>query len=136
MRPVVLTLHVDAAAAVREGRSAAGPARLELSDADVATLSERQRETLARHLERAPGYGEPLTTGAPPIGHADLAALASLLDTRADAMAIAESIGLLPRCMRSGLPTDADGRCSQCRFIGRSDKQVGPMHAPVCEVGL
>ncbi len=84
--PITLTLAVDAAAAVRCGESRAGPTKLLLDERDLSQLTPRQRETLARHLERAEGWGAPLTDGAPPIGRADLDALRGLLDARADAM--------------------------------------------------
>ncbi len=82
-----ITLHVDAAAAVRAGSAVAGPVTLRLTAEDLGTLDDRQRETLARHLERAEGYGESLTRGAPPIGRADVPTLATLLDLRADMVA-------------------------------------------------
>lgn len=86
MNGIKLTLHVNAAAAVRVGSGIAGPTALVLSASDLAQLTPEQREALACHLERRPGWGEPLTKAAPPIGQADLATLRVLLSIRADAM--------------------------------------------------
>jgi ribosome modulation factor len=60
-----------------------------LSDADIASLSEAQRATLARHLagERGPSgvvdLAQPLTDHAEPVAEASAAVVASLLDQRA-----------------------------------------------------
>lgn len=95
-RPIVITLHVDAATAVRECHSTAGPHRLELFAADVESLTEQQRETLARHIARAPGWGDPLSAGAEPIGHASLEVLRALLDRRWETMSNAPTAELAP----------------------------------------
>lgn len=82
MSALTLTLHTDAAAAARECRNHAGPVKLTPSADDLATLTPEQRDTLARHVNGEPYYGEPLTRHAPPIGHADVTVLATLLDVR------------------------------------------------------
>lgn len=71
-RPIIITLH---------GR--AGPQRLELGPTELAAFTERQRDALSRHVAGEPGWSRPLNRGAPPIGLADLATLARLLDLRA-----------------------------------------------------
>ena len=91
-KQLTVTLHVDPAAASRAGRSSVGEHQLVLADADLASLSEAQRETLALHLGgwRAPWHGEssadpysdPLTHGADPIAEATLPVLGALLDAR------------------------------------------------------
>lgn len=80
--PITITLHVDAALAVRAGHGRAGPAKLLLGPAELELLTERQRDTLARHVAGEPGWSRPLNRGAPPIGTADIATLAHLLDLR------------------------------------------------------
>jgi hypothetical protein len=84
--PITITLHVDAAEAVRAGHGRAGPAKLLLGEAELAQLTERQRDTLARHVAGEPGWSRPLNRGAPPIGTADVATLATLLDVRHEHM--------------------------------------------------
>lgn len=92
--PITLTLHVDAATAVRERHSIAGPVKVRLDPADFAKLDEREREWLALHLEDSdarhesesvatPRWGHPLTRHANPIGHADFEVLRELLSVRA-----------------------------------------------------
>lgn len=82
MSALVLTLTIDAAQAARECRNHAGPVKLTPSADDLEYLTTEQRDTLARHVNGEPYYGEPLTRHAPPIGHADVTVLAMLLDAR------------------------------------------------------
>ena len=81
--PITLTLHVDAAAAVRAGKAKAGPHTLRLTDSDLAALTDDQRDTLARHVAGERDYAPPLTLHSDPIACADVPTLALLLDTRA-----------------------------------------------------
>lgn len=92
MSSIAITLHLDAATALREGIAAAGPVTVRLTQADVDLLTPRQRETLAKHLERRPGWGESLTRGAPPVGRADAPTIARLLDLRADQLEAVEAL--------------------------------------------
>lgn len=99
MRPVVLTLKISASAAVRAGNASMGAVKVRLSDEAVQALTDEQRDTLARHLDRIPRYlqdkdtdpprqrGEVrwqdyLTSHADPIGEVTEGTVASLLDQR------------------------------------------------------
>lgn len=82
--PLIVTIHIDAGAAARECYGFAGPHTLLLSSADLASLSDVQRDTLARHFDREPVYAEPLSHHSEPVGRATIAALASLLDQRTE----------------------------------------------------
>lgn len=93
MNQITLTLYVDAAAAVREGRCLAGPCTVRLAADDIAALDPIQRDALARHLEDDTPrgcdrvrWGDPLTMHAAPIAYADAAQVAALLSCRALAM--------------------------------------------------
>lgn len=102
--PITITLSVDAAAAVRAGSGQPGRVKLRLDDSDLAKLTTRQREALALHIERLPGWGRPLTTGARPIGAANLLTLAELLTQRADAMGANDDCTLMRVCAECGEP--------------------------------
>lgn len=95
MRNVVLTLMISASAAVRAGTAAFGAYKLELSDEDIEALTDEQRDTLARHLERLHPqetalprvegevrWQDFLTSHAKPISHVTSSTLADLLDQR------------------------------------------------------
>ena len=90
---ITLTIHIDAGAAVRAGLAYAGPKAVHLTAEDLASLTDEQRETLARHLDGLPGpwddgphWGDPLALHAPPCASADLDTLRSLLDHRTATM--------------------------------------------------
>jgi len=96
MRPLTITIHVNAAAAARSRRGHAGPSQLVLGADDLRTLSEAQRETLAKHYERTapvwgsghgPQWSDPLAWHAEPVDIASLQVLRQLLDRRAEVMA-------------------------------------------------
>lgn len=93
---IVITLHVDAAAAVRAKHCAAGPQRVELDAETIAAMSDIERETLALHLERRPGWGEPLHVGCEPLAVADVPTVLACLRARAQAMRVAVAIGRNP----------------------------------------
>ena len=94
-KKLTVTLHVDPSCAVRSGKSTVGECQLQLSDDDLAALSDDQRDTLARHLASAHEawggictWGAPLTRFAPDIPEATPATLATLLDQRRVAMLV------------------------------------------------
>jgi hypothetical protein len=117
-RPITITLHVDAATAVREGHCTAGPVRVRLDEHDFSKLDPDERDALARHLEDSdarsdpedtatPRWGHPLTRHAEPIGHADFAVLRELLRVRAKVMAacnMAAAARELLRARKRGVP--------------------------------
>lgn len=87
MKQLTVTLFVDPACATRAGRSSVGEHTLTLTDADLATLTDDQRDTLARHVagercRNAIDWGRALTSEAPPIAEATVTVLAALLDVR------------------------------------------------------
>jgi len=94
MKPIMVTIHVNAAAAVRCGNGRAGGVRLDLGDEEIRALSKRQRETLAHHLNRTksswgnkgPQWSEPLAWKAEPVAEASFEVLKQLLDRRAKVM--------------------------------------------------
>lgn len=83
---IVVTLHIDASLAVRAGHGRAGPQKLRIGEDELAQLTERQRDTLARHVAGETGWSRPLNRGAPRIATADMETLARLLDVRASKM--------------------------------------------------
>jgi hypothetical protein len=96
--PITLTIHVDAAAAVRAGRSQAGPCTVRLTDDDLAGLSPERRVALERHLagendptSNGPQWGDPLSMHAPPIGKVERHTWIDLLDTRIAVMQWADA---------------------------------------------
>lgn len=100
---ITLTITVAAGAAVRCGRGSAGPRKLRLTEEEIQTLTETQRQTLARHLEddgesepHRVHWGDPLSRYAPPVGEATLDTLRVLLDARAAAMAAQDAADLVP----------------------------------------
>lgn len=82
MKKVCVTIHVNPSAAVRAGRAFVGECLLSLSDGDLESLTEEQRDTLARHLARDRYFGELLTMFAEPVGEASVETLRLLLDQR------------------------------------------------------
>jgi hypothetical protein len=95
MRPITITIHVNAAAAIRAGRGRAGGSQLVLDETDLAQLSTTQRETLAKHYDRfvppwgtdrGPQWSDPLAWHAEPVATASLHVLRELLDRRAFVM--------------------------------------------------
>lgn len=99
MKQITVTLYVSPAAAVRAGSSRVGEHTLTLDDADLAQLTDAQREALARHVGgdrpdvaedmcwSGPDWGAPLTRGAPPIAEATVDVLKQLLDHRISVVA-------------------------------------------------
>jgi hypothetical protein len=86
---ITLTIYVDAAAAARCGHSKAGKQKLFLSNGDVESLDERERDTLAHHLADQGGHmdglihwGDPLAQHAGAVGEASLEVLRVLLAKR------------------------------------------------------
>jgi hypothetical protein len=98
MQKLKLTLNVDPATAVRQGKTLIGEMQITLDDADLEKLTPLQRETLARHIEEAesagygsaPQYGHRLTRHADSIGDTSIETLARLLDRRHEVMQIEE----------------------------------------------
>jgi len=91
MNPITVTIHVNAAAAVRDGRGRSGPVRLELGDAEIGELTGLQRIALHNHLSRTksswgnkgPQWADPLAWHGEPVANASLHVLKKLLDRRA-----------------------------------------------------
>lgn len=95
MSPIIITINVSAAEAVRAGKSVAGPVRIELTAETIASLGPEHRDALVAHLgdcsPRDPSrvrWGDPLTMHAPPVGTADVPTLLRLLDHRRHAIAL------------------------------------------------
>lgn len=82
MKVLCVTLKVDPGAAVRAGKTVVGDVMLTLSDADLAKLTEAQRDALAMHVDAEFHWRDPLYLGAPPIAEATVESLAALLDAR------------------------------------------------------
>lgn len=80
--PITITITVDPAEAIRTRHASAGPHVLRLTVEDLATLTDDQRDALARHVGGQRNWARPLTEFAPPVGHATVGVLAQLLDLR------------------------------------------------------
>lgn len=80
-----ITLVIDPASAVLEGNDRVGEVTVELTTEDLATLTPRQRQTLARHVGKWPSYRRRLSEGHK-IGNARIETIAMLLDRLEDAV--------------------------------------------------
>ena len=91
MKQITITMYVSPEAAVREGKVQCGDVQYVLSEDDLASMTNDQRDTLARHLAGeyvqvfdVPGanWKDKLTDHAPPVSKVDRHTVISLLDTR------------------------------------------------------
>lgn len=89
MKPITVTLYVSPEAAVRARKAQCGDVQFTFTDADLASLTDDQTDTLSRHLAgrqigdpERPGWADKLSDHAPLIDHVDLGVVADLLDTR------------------------------------------------------
>jgi|GEM_PF-5130534 len=80
MKQLCVTIRVSPAAAVRAGKSVLGDVTLTLSNNDLQSLSEAQRECLAKHVGGEWPWNEPLRDVE--VGEASLESLKILLDAR------------------------------------------------------
>ncbi len=111
MKPIIVTIHINAGAAIRSGRCRAGSTQIALTEHDMSQLTVEQRETLAKHYTRAkapwakngPQWSDPLAWHAEPVATASLEVLRELLDRRAAVMAEYAAIWVAPS---SGRPED------------------------------
>lgn len=135
MTQITVTLHVDAAAAVRGGFHEAGAVALRLSAEDLRSLDDDEREVLAKHLDgdeepdwpsNGPRWGDPLAMHARPISHADLTVLRALLRWRHEVMARAYL------AYAEGLERAEKDR----RAIGEAIEAVDPSWGPVYRDGM
>jgi hypothetical protein len=90
-KQLTVTIYVAPAAAVRAGKAHCGEIALLLSDADVAQLSDDQRDTLARHLAQESYWRAPLSQEAPEVAEASLTTLRQLLDVRREVVRAKEA---------------------------------------------
>ena len=102
MKQLTVTIHVDPAAAVRAGKTQVGECAITLSECQLALLTDVERETLARHLDKyekhlepyyevlgrysgdfsLARYGDSLDIGADPVPDASINSLKILLSAR------------------------------------------------------
>jgi hypothetical protein len=82
MKQLCVTIRVSPAAAVRAGKTQVGDIVFTLNDNALESLSDGQREALARHLDGEDGWREPLSDSAIEVAEANLDSLKKLLEAR------------------------------------------------------
>lgn len=137
MKPIIITIHVNAGAAIRARRGSAGATQIVLTDKDLDQLTEAQRDTLAHHYERSkspwgvkgPQWADPLAWHAEPVDRASLDVLKGLLDRRLAVMNDYTATWVAPT---SGRPEDV--LLSLARHLPRQD--MGGYSWPVVQSAL
>lgn len=114
-KQLVVTLLVDPACAARVGHSMVGEHTLTLSDLDLESLTEDQRDTLAHHLARTradhwssddTNWGSPLARDADPISEATVPVLAGLLDVRRKLILVTQPAAAIERKTKQAANAD------------------------------